>query len=123
MHPFGELLLRDTQCGSAHDDQSCQGLEGGEAFVLAADLGIMERRVDVLGYGRADWALIAGVFWLAWHRWRLENDVSIFVKHDQGASCPAARGGRRGFLFIRSCSSSPHRCSSRCWQRCYPDHR
>ena len=87
--PFGELLLRDTQCGSAHDDESCQGLEGGEAFVLGVDLGIVERRVDVLSYGRADWALIVGVFWLAWHRWRSESDVSIFVKHDQGASCPA----------------------------------
>ncbi len=101
MHPFGELLLGDTQRGPAHDDQLCQRLEWGEAFVLSADLPIIERRVDVLGYGRADWALIAGMFWLAWHQWRPDSDVSIFVKHAQGASCPAARGRRRGFLFIR----------------------
>ena len=101
MHSFGELLLRDAQCGSAHDDQSCQGLEWGEALVLGADLGIVERCTDVLGYGRADWTLIAGMFGSAWHRWRPESDVSIFVKPDHGASCPTARGGRRGLLFIR----------------------
>jgi hypothetical protein len=60
VHPFGELLLRYAQCGSAHDDQPCEGLEWGEAFVLGADLAILERCVDVLGDGSADWALIRG---------------------------------------------------------------
>jgi hypothetical protein len=42
VHPFGELLLREAKGGSAHDDQSCQGLEWHETFVLGADLGIIE---------------------------------------------------------------------------------
>src|SRR5262249_36935037 len=100
-HALGQLLLRETELGPAHDDPPRDALVRRQPLVRrVVGRGLPPAAAGRLGCGRANGARRT----LA-HALSLPVLISMATSR-HGASWPAARGGTRGSASIRSLKSS-----------------